>query len=85
MGDNASLDWLPSKSWNPWELVGRLNPYVYGRLRKDFEDGLGLYASSKDRKSQRSPASMARRMDDAILKRIREEADKMKRAELEAF
>jgi len=85
MSDNATLHWLPSKSWKPWELVGRLNPYVYRRLRRDFEDGLALYASNKVRKSQRSLASMARRIDDSILKRIREEADRIRRADLDAF
>lgn len=83
LGDAAYLDWLPSESWKPWHVVGRIPPYVFGRLRRDFERAIALYASSEDRRKQRIQANMARMLDNAMLKKIGEEAEEIRRAEAE--
>lgn len=83
-GDNARTDWCPAKLWKSWQVVGRLPGYVFGRLRQDFEKGIGLYESADDRKHQRAQASMARMLDNAILRKTAQEAKEMKRADLEA-
>src|SRR5262249_27657687 len=53
-------------------------PHIYERLRTDFENAIGLYSSSADRKKQQMNARMARRFDNAMLKRMSEAAKKMK-------
>lgn len=82
-GEDARKDWFPLKIWKPWQVVGRLPEYVYGRLRQDFEKGIGLYESADDRKHQRMQANMARMLDNALLRRIGQAAKEMKRADSE--
>jgi hypothetical protein len=83
LGDDACLDWLASKGWKPWQVISRIPPHIYGRLSRDFERGIGLYASSERRKKQRMHATMARRLDTAMLKNIGRAAEEMKDADPE--
>ena len=83
-GDNPSMEWFPAKIWKPWQVVGRLWAYVFGRLRQDFEKAIGLYESADDRRHQRMNASMARRMDNAALKQNAQTAEELKNADFES-
>lgn len=79
-GNDARTDWSPAKIWKSQQVVARLPDYVYGRLRQDFEKAIGLYESAEDRKHQRIQANMAKMLDNAMLKKIAQEAKEMNRA-----
>jgi hypothetical protein len=76
--NEASLDWLPTRVWKTWELVKHLPAHIYGRLRRDFEGAIGLYSSKEDRKHLRKQATMARMVDNAMLKIINERAEQLR-------
>lgn len=75
---DTSVDWLPTKAWKTWELVRLLPAYIYGRLRRDYEDSIALYSSKDDRKHTRQQAIMARRFDDVMLQQISERAAQLR-------
>lgn len=77
-GDHPSLDWIPSQTWKLWELASHLPPYIYGRLRRDFESAIGLYSAKGDRRHMRQQANMVRRLDAVFLQRIGEAAALMR-------
>jgi hypothetical protein len=83
LGGDVCLQWFPSKGWKPWQVVSRIPRYIYERLRSDFERAIGLYVSGDDRKKQRLQASMARRLDTALLKNTGRAAKEMKDADLD--
>jgi hypothetical protein len=70
--DEASLDWIPSRSWSTREIMGRLPRYVHQRIHHDLDKGVGLTSSKKCRKQLRIQVALTTRVDRAILRKARD-------------
>jgi hypothetical protein len=65
--DEESSDWVPADSWKKGEVQNRLPQYIYGRIRRDYENAIGLASSKEDRKHLRTEGAMAGMVDKAML------------------
>jgi hypothetical protein len=66
---DESSDWVPADSWKKGEVQHKLPEYNYGRIRRDYENAIGLASSKEDRKHLRAEGVMAGMVDKAILSR----------------
>jgi hypothetical protein len=65
--DEESSDWVPGDSWKKGEVRQRLPEYIYGRIRRDYENAIGLASSKEDRKHLRTEGAKAGMVDRAML------------------
>lgn len=77
--DEESYDWVPSDSWKKSDIQCRFAEHVYGRIRRDYENAIGLASSKEDRKQMRRQSAMTRMVDHVMLLKANEVMGRIKR------
>ncbi|MBZ5667545.1 MAG: hypothetical protein LAO30_23470 [Acidobacteriia bacterium] len=65
--DNASTDWAPAELWNKKEVSYRLGEHIFDRIRRNYENSIGLAPTQDERRHLRREGVMARMLDLAML------------------